>query len=387
MKILFASDLSFNCFDRYPGDGAADAVMRGTAEVFRGADFRMVNLENVLGKAEDGAPIVKSGPNLLSDEAFVRFLDALNPTVVGLANNHAGDYGDAILLHTIDLLKGKGCQCAGAGKNLDEAYLPAVLTKDGVTVEIFAVCENEFGIAEDDKAGAAGYRLSRVTAAILGARERGNLPIVYFHGGNETNPLPSPGKVELYRHFVDLGAAAVVGMHTHCPQGYEFYRGSPIVYSMGNFYFPSDSFRECGTWNCGYLSLLDVREDGIGLEVIPYRFDFTSHEILSGRAKENFLNYLEEISRPIADPALLQSYFDAWCTIAGIGGYLNDVVFSDAMLTDPAKIGAVAKLKNIFSCEAHNELIRNTMKIIFEGRTETAKARVGQIRAWQNPKF
>ena len=41
------------------------------------------------------------------------------------------------------------------------------------------------------------------------------------------------GKTELYRHFIDIGAAAVIAMHTHCPQGYEIYNGAPIVYSKG----------------------------------------------------------------------------------------------------------------------------------------------------------
>ena len=105
---------------------------------------------------------------------------------------------------TMKLLKQKGYVTIGAGKNIDEAYEPAILEKDGVRVAVIAVCENEPGIAEEHQAGSAGYSLSRVSNAIWEAKERGELPIIFFHGGNEYNPFPSPGKTELYRHFVDI---------------------------------------------------------------------------------------------------------------------------------------------------------------------------------------
>ena len=36
---------------------------------------------------------------------------------------------------------------------------------------------------------------------------------------------------------VDAGADLVVGMHSHCMQGLEYYKGKLIVYSLGNFTF------------------------------------------------------------------------------------------------------------------------------------------------------
>jgi poly-gamma-glutamate synthesis protein (capsule biosynthesis protein) len=66
-----------------------------------------------------------------------------------------------------------------------------------------------------------------------------------------------------------MGADAVIGGHTHCPQPYELYNGKPIVYSMGNFLFqnvnrpnPSDS------WYYGYITVLDV-SNTIKLQIIP----------------------------------------------------------------------------------------------------------------------
>ncbi len=379
MKILFAADMSFNYFESMPSKAEAEAIMAETAKHFKAADFSILNLENIFGKAEEHTPIVKAGPNLISDEGFSAFIDTLNPTVVGLANNHGRDFGDSALLYTKEFLEKKGYIAIGAGKNIEEAYQPAILEKDGLKAAIIAINENEFGIADVDQVGTAGYNLARVTKAIFEAKEQGAMPIIYFHGGNEYNPFPSPGKTELYRHFIDLGAKAVIAMHTHCPQGYEYYEGAPIVYSMGNFFFPSKNERP--SWKVGYMTTLDITAEEIKLGLIPYTFDYTYHTPMDEAKKAKFEEYMKKLNAPIGDPLKLREYFDSWCMIMGMKyvGYLAFTVESE-----PA---GKARLKNSFSCEAHNELIGNTIKIYFEGREEKAKSKVAEIEALQQTAF
>ena len=134
MKVIFGADMSFNYLEGFPGKEKAHKSLEGAAKVFEKADFRMVNLENVFGKKEDGNPIVKSGPNLLSDDDFIEYIHALKPEVVGLANNHTKDYDEGIMFHTIDSLKACGYKVIGAGKNIEEAYASADLEKDGVKI-------------------------------------------------------------------------------------------------------------------------------------------------------------------------------------------------------------------------------------------------------------
>ena len=386
MKILFASDISFNDFTAFPGAEKARSVVTETAAFFRQADFSVVNLENIVGNAEDYTPIVKSGPNLISDEGFLSYIDALDPTAVGLANNHAGDYGEGALMHTIGLLEQKGYQHMGAGRNLDEAYEPAIFEQDGLKAAVIAVCENEFGGATDDSAGSAGYSLSRVTGAIRRARENGCIPIIYFHGGNEHYAFPSPGKNELYRHFIDIGAGAVIAMHTHCPQGYEFYSGCPIVYSMGNFYFPVDRLLKPNpAWNYGYMVQLDLKTDGCSLEIIPYTFNFDRHHPLSGEEKADFLEYLAHLCVVIGDKKLLEEYFDSWCAISGLHNHLDMVEFTENMYTDGPN--SVKVMRNLFSCEAHNELLRRSLQILYEGRQNKAGKHIDEIKRLQQMKL
>lgn len=382
MKILFASDMSFNYMKEIPDEGEALQIMKDTALEFSKADFSIVNLENILGKKEDYVPIPKSGPNLISHDKYIEYLEVLNPTAVGLANNHSRDYGDEALFHTIDMLKKRGYAICGAGKNVSEAYEPAVFEKDGVTVHVIAVCENEFGTATPTSAGTSGYALGAVTKAIQKSLLAGAEPIIYFHGGNETNPFPSPGKVELYRHFADIGARAVIAMHTHCPQGYEIYNGCPIIYSMGNFYFPTEHGKS--TWNLGYMTMLDIDSETSSVEIIPYSFGFDNHTVLSGKDKEKFMDYIDELSSAISDEKRIFELFEAWCTMIGIGAYLEHVGFSEDMYSSAKK---VSPIKNIFSCEAHVELMKHTFRLIYEGRVEEVRKLVPYIEELRNFKI
>ena len=376
MKILFAADTAFSHMEGSP----CSAVMEQTAQSFRAADFSVLNLENIFGKKEEHTPILKAGPNLISEEIAADVIDVLHPTVIGLANNHSRDFGEEPMLYTKDLLLKKGYQVIGAGKDIEDAYQPAILEKDGLKVAIIAACENEFGSADIDQAGTAGYRLGMVTKAIFEAKEAGCLPIVYFHGGNEINPMPSPKKKELYHHFIDLGAAAVIAMHTHCPQGYEYYNEAPIIYSMGNFYFPNRGLKDRlkATWGIGYMTLMEISAEGCKVELIPYAFDEDYHTVLEGERKQAFLDYIDEISAPIADDRELRKYFDGWTMLMGpkYFGYLSNTFDIEPPM--------MARLKNSFSCEAHNELIYNYILIHFEGRQEQAKEKMEQLEQWQD---
>ena len=381
MKILFAADLSFNYFPDFPGKEKAESAMASAAARLAQADFSVVNLENIFGDPSEGKAIIKSGPNLISSPAFMAYVHALNPTVVGLANNHTKDYGDGPMMDTMQMLRDDGRICIGAGKNLDDAYKSAILEKDGVRAAIIAVCENEFGTASACDSGTAGYSLTRMTHAIRNARRDGCRPVVYFHGGTEYAPFPSPGKTELYRHFIDIGAEAVIAMHTHCPQGYEMYEGKPIVYSMGNFFFPLKNPPKRKSWQYGYMTELSFDEDGVSMILHPYSFDMDGITMLEGADKAAFEEYLACLSAPIGDADEIRAYFDGWCLSSNYSNYLSGYkreLFADGN-TEKIKV-----LKNLFICEAHNELLCNTMSMIFEGRVSAAEERLARIEKLQN---
>lgn len=164
-------------------------------------------------------------------------MKALGVDAVGLANNHFGDFGEAGMRSTWECLRENGIAWVGAGETLDDAYRALRFEKDGIRVAVVAACENEFGTATATTPGSAGYAPLRLADRIAEEKKTAEYVVVYFHGGNENNPFPSPKKNDWYRLWTRLGADAVIAMHTHCPQGHEIYEGKPIVYSMGEFLF------------------------------------------------------------------------------------------------------------------------------------------------------
>ena len=50
---------------------------------------------------------------------------------------------------------------------------------------------------------------------------------------------PRSTRRTLGQQYIDAGADLVIGSHPHVLQGLEYYKGRPIVYSLGNFVFGS----------------------------------------------------------------------------------------------------------------------------------------------------
>ncbi len=384
MKLLFTGDI---CFE---GKGILSeedvrGILKNVMPVVRAVDFCIPNLETPLADKEKHTPIKKSGPNLISPKENAVFLSEMGAHAVTLANNHTGDYGESAVKETLDLLDSMDIFYAGAGKDLDDAYTPMYFEKDGVKVGVISICENEFGTATEHGYGAACYQARYALRAIREAKENADFAVVVFHGGNEYNPLPSPDTVERYRLLCDMGADAIVGGHTHCPQGYEIYEGKPIVYSMGNFYFASlgDGLPADNSWHYGYMTVLSCEKGkGIALETVPYNFNIEATEIkvFEGEEKAAMLAYLEKISALIANPEELQNHFYGW--VLSHHYYWCPKAPASLEEEDLQNYKVTGNL-NLMRCESHSFLSRTFFRMIFDGKIDVARAYVDKVKALQ----
>lgn len=64
--------------------------------------------------------------------------------------------------------------------------------------------------------------------------------IVQLHAGHQYTDVCSVGMADGARRAVDAGADLVIGHHAHVQQGYEFYKGKLICFSLGNCVFDQD---------------------------------------------------------------------------------------------------------------------------------------------------
>lgn len=327
-------------------------------------DFKIANLECPIVSGHE-KPIYKTGPNLSMPVRYKELLKSMKLDAVTLANNHIGDYGDDGVRSTLCELDNLGILHVGAGENIDDAYHAISFSKEDVSASILSICENEFGVAEENKCGVAGYDVGRLVKKLNEEKKHHDHVIVMMHGGNEFNPLPSPGAQRRYRCIVDFGATAVIGTHTHCPQGFESYHGGIIVYSLGNYYFPSQKHRaESDLWNAGYICVLRLDKAGVKMEIVPHRyfFDEDCFEYLRGEARNKFIQYLENINSYLCNPDDMKNMFKAWSLMYG-KKYAERLKWSEDISDEKIKKKQTLEIQNMFRCEAHRELLQTYFEL------------------------
>ena len=201
-------------------------------------DVRIGNLECVVattGTAEEKPYTFRADPRTLP--VLKRHFDA-----VSLANNHSGDFGKAAFAEQLALMDKAGLPYFGGGRDATAAHAPWIVERNGVRIALLGYVEFKPRSFEAD-ASRPGVAWSGedddVIEDIIAARRvhRADIVIPFMHWGWEDEPDPSPRLRAFARRMIDAGADLVVGGHPHVTQGAEYYRGKPIIYSLGNFLF------------------------------------------------------------------------------------------------------------------------------------------------------
>jgi len=358
--------------------GESGAILADIAGMLADKDLSIVNLEAPM--TERPAPILKIGPNLIVSPRSVELLRAGGWDIACCANNHIGDHGPAAAMQTLELLATNGIASVGAGRDLDAARKPLFITRGGRRVAVLAFAENEFGMATPTSAGANPLQPFKNISQIREASRQADLTVVLIHGGNEYLPVPAPRVIDTYRAFAEAGASAVIGGHTHCPQGFELWHGVPIIYSLGNLLFDMDtSDLPSGgyTWWTGLSVRIAFGPQGaVGLEIIPHHFRPCGEAVLhlDGAERTRFFRYYNFISEIIADPARVQRIFDAWCLTRMDKEFcFIGAPFYPADWLDTPSYKRLLAVRNIHTCEAHNEVLTNTLRILAERRELEAR--------------
>ena len=96
-------------------------------------------------------------------------------------------------------------------------------------------------VARRGHGGANPLDLTRLNRDIASLRARGaELVIVQLHTGFQYAEVASSGTAQAAHRAIDAGADLVINHHTHVQQGFEFYRGKLVCFSLGNCAFDQD---------------------------------------------------------------------------------------------------------------------------------------------------
>jgi poly-gamma-glutamate synthesis protein (capsule biosynthesis protein) len=265
------------------------------------SDLTIGNLESALGSG--GVPEGK-GYTFRAPPEAASALAQTGFDLLSLANNHAMDYGPALLVQAIATLNELGVQTIGAGEHDAAAHRPLLREVNGLQVSFLSFVDvpQEFrGFdtrnwqAQASRPGVAWADPSRMQLEIEFAQQDADLVVVLLHSGYEYIPEPSPPQVAAARAAMQAGADLVLGHHAHILQPIEFNPQGVIVYGLGNFVFEDAGPPESALLNV-WLGADGVRE----LQFIPVQLDSQGRPFpASGAAAEKIL-------------ASIYSYTDAW---------------------------------------------------------------------------
>nr|WP_319520912.1 CapA family protein [uncultured Sphaerochaeta sp.] len=343
-------------------------------EIFKNADITSVNLECPLTTSE--VPIDKNGPNLQALPETINGIKALNPTVVGLANNHILDYGEKGLEDTLSLLENYEISYVGVGNNLEEvARSVHVVEEKGWRIGFYACAEHEFSIASDESPGANPFD-ALVTGDIiksLKADRKLDILIVLYHGGKEYYQYPSPGLQKVCRHLVEKGANLVVCQHSHCIGAFEHYLKGDIIYGQGNLIF---DMKHPLSKQSLLLSYVLEKDKSPQLSFIPIKNIVDSSGTLAkaeGNEKEAILDSFYTRSKELNDPKIINEKYTKFARDM-LRGYLliaspygkwfdrfDRHIFKGKLIKWLYPKRKLLGIQNIIECEAHRELYQGAL--------------------------
>jgi len=222
--------------DLPPNDGAD--LLQEVAPILKNGDVIFGNLEGPL--VDSGVSAKCRGKREGTCYAFRvptrygKYLKDAGFSVMGVANNHAMDFGQEGRSSSRQVLDSLGI--AHTGEIGDIAHLTVKGRK--IAVIAFATYPNAYNLLNLDEA----------LQVIRDARAESDIVIVSFHGGAEgaTHQHVPPGDemflgedrgdLRKFTHAaIDAGAQVVVGSGPHVVRGMEIYQGNLIAYSLGNF--------------------------------------------------------------------------------------------------------------------------------------------------------
>lgn len=296
ITILYAGDAMFDWSvkEAIAQYGPDFPFVHVKAEVEK-SDFAFVNLESAvtLENDKDSNQIYnfKSNPESLIGLKNAGF------DMVSVANNHSMDFLLKGFLDTLDNLDNAGLLYVGGGLNAKEAYSAKSIVLKGKTVKFLAFSRfipTGDWFAGPNKPGIAqAYDRKPVLDAIARERKDADYVLAYIHWGVEMKNQPEKWQRDFARQMIDAGADAIVGSHVHVLQGFEFYKGKPIAYSIGNFLFPDYVSGPKADTGLLYLTL---NGDRIDMSFHPYYIEKNQIVPKGDAYVKKQQTYLESIS-------------------------------------------------------------------------------------------
>lgn len=298
--LLFAGDILFD--DGYAMMGAMRS--RGSisacfsAETLRemeDADIFMLN--NEFTYTTRGEPTPEKQYTFRAKPENAVLLHELGVDIVSLANNHAYDYGEISLLDSLTTLEGIDMPYVGAGRNLEEASRTVYFYAGNQKIAYISGTQIERQSNPDTRGATESapgvFRClteTKILDRIAEAKENSDFVVVYIHWGTEKTDELDWAQPGMAGSLAEAGADLIIGDHPHVLQEIANVNDTPVIYSVGNYWFNSSTLDTC-------LIKVKVKDGEMqSFQFLPARQSNCYTELLYGAERDAVLNYMRGIS-------------------------------------------------------------------------------------------
>lgn len=272
-------------------NGVSEAMLAQLQDV----DILVAN--NEFPYTDRGTPTEGKTYTFRADTGMVSYLHDLGVDVAVLANNHIYDFGEIGLLDTLDTLSGAGIPYVGAGEDLKEASAPIYFIVNDIKIAVVAATQIE-RLDNPDTRGAtetsAGvfrcWNPEKLYETVSMAKENSDFVVVYIHWGTENVTEPDWAQLEQAPKLAQAGADLIIGDHPHCLQGITYFEDTPVIYSLGNFWFNSK------TVDTGMVQVTIDREGLKSFRFVPAVQSDCCVDLAYGEDADRILSYMRELS-------------------------------------------------------------------------------------------
>jgi len=272
-----------------------DYLFKDVKGILKNGDIVFGNLEapisNETNKKGFEADFFRADPDV------IKGLKNANFNVLSLANNHIMEHGKKAFLSTVDTLKENNISPVGVTNKTE------ILEVDGRKIAIMA-----YSFVEDVIAKSLYNKISsemRIIEDIKSIRDFVDLVIVSMHWGREYVPFPAPEQVEIGRRVIDCGADIILGHHAHVIQGYEIYKGRPIIYGLGNFIFDDTYIKNTRKSMIAKIRI-NMNTKDMDIDIIPVICNPKEYypKIADGKNGDEILNLISSVRAKIENKSL-----------------------------------------------------------------------------------
>ena len=274
-------------------------------DLCRSCDLVICNLECCI--SDRGAPThrLRGKPFFFrAPPAAVGSLRAIGVRAVGLANNHALDFGTDSLADTLELLAEAGIAVAGAGRDRAGARRAAIVMAGATRVALVAASDHPLEFAAGPDAPGIAYAELRdrvpdwLSTELARARGEAELVVAFPHWGPNMTRQPAAWQLRAAVEMQDAGADLVAGHSAHVFHGAGWGERGPLLYDLGD---ALDDYAVDATLrnDLGVLAIWRPGHSDAELEAVGLALDYCHTRLAGGEEAEWIARRLEQACPPL----------------------------------------------------------------------------------------